>query len=702
MDDHPFSRSGPLVAALVIAAALGGCAGRAPSAPAATAPVARDVEIRRDDFGIPHIYGASDADVAYGLAWAHAEDDFHTLQETLWMTRGALAAALGRDAAPVDYLVDLLRARADVEAGYESELPADVRAVLEAYADGINDYAAAHPDEVRGSFEPIDGRDVVTGFVLTSPLFYGLDRILGRLADGPPLQREAPMGSNAFAVAPARSADGATRLIANSHQPFTGPVAWYEVRLHSEEGWDVEGALFPGSPFVLLGHNRDIAWTNTVNRPDLVDVYRLEIHPDDPYRYRLDGRWRELERGTARIRVKLWGPISWTFERETLRSAHGPVLRFDHGTYAFRYAGIGDIRQVLQYFRINKARSFDEFMDAMRLQAIPSTNFVYADRSGRIAYLYNALFPQRTAGVDWSAILPGDRSELIWKEYAPLAAVPQIVDPPSGFVFNANNHPFVATGSGDNLDRADFPAEWGIETRMTNRAWRAFTLLDADGSITRDELLAYKFDLAYDARSDLMRAVARILTVDAADDPKLRTAQQALRRWNGSMQRDSPWAALPALISGAQLRASIAMEPLPDPLEQARQGVTHLQQHFGRVDVPLGELQRLVRGRVDLPLDGGPDTLRAIHGSTDDDGRVVADKGDTYVLLVEWDAHGRLRSHAIQPFGAAVSRPRSPHYADQARLFAEKRLRPVRFDEDDLERHTRKRYRPGDDPEPSR
>ena len=155
-----------------------------------------------------------------------------------------------------------------------------------------------------------------------------------------------------------RSADGVTRLLVNSHQPYTGPVAWYEVRLHSETGWDMAGGVFPGSPVVLHGANRKLGWASTVNTPDLADIYRLEIDPGDPDRYRLDGEWRELEVREAAIRVRLLGRLSWTVRRELLRSAHGPVLRQPHGSYALRFAGMGELRHLDQYLRMNRARSF--------------------------------------------------------------------------------------------------------------------------------------------------------------------------------------------------------------------------------------------------------------------------------------------------------------------------------------------------------
>ena len=643
---------------------------------------------------MPHIYGKRDADVAFGLAYAHAEDDFATIQETLLLSRGELASLKGRQAAASDYFVGLLGARELVAARYTVDLSAAVRAVLEAYADGLNYYAATHPQQIHGRFEPASGQDIVVGFVVTSPLFFGLDRELAKLFAEPPAAANAA-GSNGFAIAPWRSTDGYTRLLANSHQPWSGPVAWYEARLHSEEGWDVEGGLFPGSPFVLLGHNRQLGWTNTVNRPDLVDIYRLDINPSNRNQYRLDGEWRNLQKSEIRIRVKLWGPFSWTVSREILHSAHGPVVRRPHGTYALRYAGMGDIRQVEQYYRLDKATSFAEFLDAMRLQAIPATNFIYADARGNIGFFYNARFPERQPGFDWRGYLPGDRSDLIWTRYVPFDRIPMVVNPRSGFVFNANSTPFQVTGAGDNPRPADYPVEWGVESYMTNRAYRAQELLEADANISRGALLADKFDLQYSERSAVHAAVRTVLAADATGDALLTEAQAVLRQWDFRTDRDNPSAALGVLLAAPLSRAQFRAEPLPDPVPIVRDAAAYLHKHFGRVDVPLGDLQRLVRGRVDLPLDGGPDVLRAIRGTRDASGRLIADDGDGFILLVEWDPNGRVRSRSVHQFGSATTVPSSPHFSDQAPLFATMQLKPVWFEENELAQHLSERYRPG-------
>lgn len=300
-----------------------------------------------------------------------------------------------------------------VEERYEKDLSPETRAICEAYADGINRYAVLHPGEALPGLYPVRGRDVVAGFVHKLPLFFRLDEVLKELFGPMRLHAvsrkggarlasrsedpEPPFGSNALAVAPRRSADGFTRLAVNSHQPWAGPVAWYEVQLHSEEGWDMTGGVFPGAPIVLHGHNRSLGWAMTVNEPDLVDVYVLETNPDDPNQYRFDGAWRDLEAKTVAIDVKLLGRLHWTFHREVLWSVYGPVVRQPHGTYALRFAGMGEVRQVEQWYRFNKGRNQAEWRAAMAINAIPMFNFVYADGEGHIEYVYNARLPMRAA-----------------------------------------------------------------------------------------------------------------------------------------------------------------------------------------------------------------------------------------------------------------------------------------------------------------
>ena len=660
-----------------------------------------DVRILRDRWGVPHVFGRTDPDVAYGLAWAHAEDDFKTIQDSLLATRGKLAAVYGRQFAPSDYLVHLLRVWERVDARYEKDLAPDTRALLEAYAAGINHYAALHPDEAIARLYPVRGRDLVAGTVHKLPLFFGLDVVLKDLLSDRAPPSATPggparvLGSNAFAVAPRRSADGRTRLLVNSHQPWEGPAAWYEAHLHSDSGWDAMGGLFPGAPLILHGFNRHLGWAHTVNFPDLVDVYRLELDPADPRRYRFDGAWREMESRPVPVEVKLLGPLHWTFHREALWSVHGPVLRTPHGTYALRIAGAGEIRQLEEWYRMNRARNLEEWRAAVNMGALPMFNTVYADAAGHVGYFYLAALPRRARGPDWEHELPGDTSALVWNETLPQERLPFVLDPPSGFVVSCNNTPFHSTEGPGNPDPAAWAGTPGIETHMTNRALRALELLGGDPSITAQEFEAYKYDVTYAEASEVVHAWRRLAAADGGSDALLKEALGVLRGWDRRAAADSPAAAL-ALLT---LEPGHRNEPLPDTaplLERLRGAAAALRKNFGTLAPPLPDMLRLHRGALDLGLDGGPDLLHAFYARPGDHGRWNVYAGDSYVMIVDWDATGAVHSRSIHQFGSGSTRPLSPHFADQAPLFARHQLKPVWLDEADIRAHLEREYRPGE------
>lgn len=670
-----------------------------------------DVRILRDSYGVPHIFGKTDAAAAFGVAYAHAEDDFQTLQKTLLATRGLLASVFGRDVVKIDYFMHLLRIWDVVEAKYETDLSAATRAVCEAYAAGLNYYAELHPKErLLAELFPISGKDIVAGFMLKLPVFFGLDDTIRKLfeADGLEMERQianylalpvdqkTALGSNAFAVSPVRAQDGKTLLAINSHQPWEGPLAWYEVHVHSEEGWDTVGGIFPGTPVVLVGHNRHLGWGHTVNKPDLIDVYRLELHPDDPNKYRFEGAWHELDVRPIDLKVKLMGPFSWTFERQVLWSVHGPVVRTSHGTYAVRYAGQDEIRQVEQWYRMNKARNLDEWLAAMNLRAIPTFNCVYADREGNILYLYNASIPERDPVYDWAGHLPGHTARTLWDRYVAFDRLPQLLNPPSGFVQSCNNAPFHTTIGDANPAKADFPQTFGLENRMTNRAFRALELFGADDAISEDEFIAYKYDMAYSDRSRVADCVRRILAAPAPEDTLARQAVEVLRGWDLSTTPDNRGAALAvmALRPFVEKKKAFDMDSVTVALARTAK---KLKTVHGRIDVPWHQVNRLIRGDLDLGLGGGPDVLHAVYGQPIPGARLKGVAGDSYILLVSWDANGQVTSQSVHQFGSATLDQSSPHYADQAPLFVQRKLKPVWMDEADILEHLERSYRPGEE-----
>ena len=660
-----------------------------------------DARIVRDEWGVPHLFGRTDPDVAYALAYAHAEDDFATLQEVAAMTRGRAAALLGSEGAKIDYAAAVFDARATTERLYPT-VPADTRALLDGYAAGLNLYAARHPAEVKlARLFPLDGRDIAVGFVVRLPFFFGIDDPLGALVGNQPLPPEraaltgtSENGSNAFAVAPRRSGDGHTRLLSNAHQPWTGGTAWYEVTVHSGTGWNFAGATFPGSPYPFLGHNRNLGWTNTVSRPDLTDIYKLVLN-EDGTRYRFDGKWLALEAHRVWLRVKV-GPFALPVPRTVYRSVHGPVIVNTAGAFALHYAGMGTIGAIDQWYRLTKARDWTEWSSQMSRDQIPAFNFIYADRTGRIAHIYNAQFPLRKPGFDYGGVLVGDTSRNLASGTAPWPQVPQHVDPPSGFLANSNNTPFWAAGAGSELDPRAYSPLLGIERDMTNRAQRAVELMSATPAIGEDELLRIKFDTGYDKTGYAGRWLDAVRRLDVSGQPRLIEAQKLLNEWDWTLDGKGPGDALACLMLRPANRWNYKrLGTMPDVRAELIKWSDHLATHFGRLDPPLGALLRVRRGSVDLPMDGGPDVLRAAAlWDLDPDGRARVRHGDSFVMLIDWDPTGHVVSRSVQPFGAATTRPQSPHYADQARIFVEHRLKPVHFESADILAHAVRMYRP--------
>lgn len=685
-----------------------------------------DVTILRDTWGVPHVFGQTDVDAAYGLAFAHAEDDFATIQDTLLGGKMLLGRTYGADSAPIDYFVHLLRIQDTIDAQYET-IPADGRAIIEAYADGINHYASLHEDEVANAdLFPLTGRDIAAANLLIVPVFFGLDGAVADLFAGPPdevnLQSRAigtnlqslldnrlsfttEFGSNTFAVSPARSANGETFLAVNTHQPWSGPATWYEAHIHSEEGLNMSGALFPSSALMIIGHNEHLGWSFTVNHPDLVDTYRLEINPDNPDQYRFDGEWLDLDVREVTLWVKIIGRLVIPVKQEALWSVYGPTVRQDHGTYALRYASMGEVDVLEQFRHMNKATTFAEWQTAMREGPLPMFNTGYADETGNIFYVYNAKLPIRNEDYDWSGILPGNTSETLWTEYLPFDELPQVLNPASGFVQNANSTPYQTTLGTENPSEADFPPAFGIESFMTNRALRALELFGADEAISAEDFYTIKYDMTYHPDSD-MAQVRDMLVANPPQGEGVDTAVSILADWDLQATPESEGATL-AILTFYHLNDVEGVDISPSrllggtiPLAAAQQAlldvVELLQVNYGRINVEWQEVNRIIRGDADYGMGGGPDVLHAIYGELGEDGRLQGFVGDSYIQLVQWDADGNLSAQAVHQYGAATSHPDSQHYADQVLLFAARELRPEWFTEAEIRANLEREYQPGE------
>ena len=660
--------------------------------------------ITRDIWGVPHIHGDRDRDAAFGLAYAHAEDDIKNIAENMVLYRAEMGLKNGRKGATSDYLIKALKIRELIEANYTSVLSSEVREVIEAYTAGLNYWYSENKNNEFKSIFPISKYDVISGFVIQNLFFSGVVSEIERLqknqfkpnTDGNETSnlyqaKNKILGSNAFALNYNKTDDGSTRRVINSHQPLDGPVAWYEAHISSNEGWNMMGGLFPGSPFVFVGFNENLGWGLTVNKPDLTDVYALEINPKNENQYLLDDKWVNFEIETIKLPVKIFGPFKWTFKRIIKRSEHGPVIENDQGSFAIRFAGMSDIKQVEQWYRLNKSVDLESWLSAMEIQSIVSFNAVYADKNQNILFLHNAAIPVRKEFIDWTLPVDGTKSSLIWDKKVPLRQLPLIINPNSGWLNSTNQDPFKVTSKNDNLKRSDYSSTLGLQTRMTNRAYRALELFDSDKRISIDDLMKIKFDNQYSKDSRAFHYIKPLFN-HPFDDLKLQEAQMLLKAWDLTTDHDNRSAALGVCSLSPEWLAEQEGKIPPDVIEVFTRCVKEISSKYNRIDPLWSEVNFLTRGSKSLSVQGGPDTLRAIYGETQKNGTLKAVAGDGLVVFVEWSKNGTLKSQSIHQYGSATQDIMSDHYDDQIEIFAEERLKETYFHTEALELHTEKKY----------
>lgn len=666
--------------------------------------LALEASIERDTYGVPHVYGATDADAAFGLAYAQAEDAWPIMEGSLPFFRGNAGRYEGQEGAQSDYLVKWLDLWGTLDRDYERVLSPEIRAYVEAFAAGFNAFARDHTDEIEHpELLPVTGKDIVAGHMLRHPLFYGFDGpVLELFGDTRPNtvskapynpKPKDPIGSNATAVAPSRTDDGSTYLIINSHQPLTGPVAWYEAHIESGEGLNIIGGLFPGAPTMGVGFTQEHGWGATVNKPDLVDVYLLEMNPDNENQYLLDGQWRDLDVSTVKLKLKLWGFLPWSVSREVLRSAHGPALRTDHGVYAIRYAGIDEMKQVEQWLAMNKAKNFEEWQAAMALNHIQSFNFVYANRHGDIHFIHNAQLPVRAPGWNWQQYLPGDRSDLIWNAYYPTDALPQVTNPPSGFIHSANQTPFNVTSAAHNPLKTDAPADGGWQTRMTNRATRGLELFEEFGQISDEEVWALKHDNDYSPNYRGMAFFKRVTGLSTTTETQAQ-AIAVLKTWDRSTDKDNRGAALGVCVLAAEWQAESGGNNNPEPADVLDDCIDQTLEIGGQLDPKWGEVNRHGRGGTLWPVAGGPDTLRAIYSRRlDGDDYLTAVAGDGLYYIIRWMPSGEQRLLGTHQYGNDMTNADSSHYLDQAEDYANEVLHEPLYTNESRQGRIERRYR---------
>ena len=452
------------------------------------------VEIVRDSFGVPHIFAKTDAEVAYGLAWAASEDDFKSLQEVILPAKNLMGRVQGKKGAAGDYAFELFRCRDITEERWNTLSPAFLK-LIDGYVQGVNDYARKHPEEIlHEKIFPVTPKEYVSSAVFALTIFNGADQALLRIFNNaewevPELNKK---GSNSSAVSASKTTTGEAFLLINAHQPNTGPQAFYEAHICSEEGLNVLGGLLAGGPCILHGVNENLGWAHTNNYCDRMDEFQLEMNPDNPLQYKFDGQWINLEVRTIRLKIK---GIPLTVKRKVYWSRYGATMKNKQGFFSIRLGANMRIGVLDQWYQMDKARNFSEFYAAISKQELSMFNIMYADRYDTIFYISNALMPVRDASpnYNWKRTLPGNTSKTLWTAFRPEKELPQYINPKSGFLFNTNHSPFLATATTDNLNPAAFSKADGWEQYHLNRSVRFLELFPQNEKISYEKFRQIKF-----------------------------------------------------------------------------------------------------------------------------------------------------------------------------------------------------------------
>lgn len=657
------------------------------------------VTIARDQYGVPHIFAKTDPEVSYGLAWAHAEDDFESLQKVALPSKGLMGRVYGKDAVGADYAFALFRCREITEEKWTTLSPEFIR-LIEGYVQGLNDYAQKHPEEVlHKDLFPISLKDYIASSVLALTVFNGGDKALSAIFSNKvdPLIDFDKMGSNAIAIHPSKTQTGEAFLAINAHQPNEGPEAFYEAHVNSEENWNALGGLLAGGPCILHGVNENLGWAHTVNLCDRMDIYQLQMNPKNADQYLYDGQWVDLEKKKIKLLIK---GVPIPISRDLLWSKYGATMKNEQGVFAIRLGANMEIRALEQWYRMNKAKNYTEFYNAIGLQGLSMFNIMYADRRDTIFYINNALMPVRNPSPEfnWKKTLPGNTSKTLWTSFQKIGELPQYVNPKSGYLFNTNHSSFLATAQEDNLRPNAFPVQSGWETNQNNRSVRVMQMMPT-GKIDYATFKKIKFNRQLPTPLQYMYGVDSLFLMKREEYPQYDSLLQVLQSWDRKGDAESKGAAVFLLIYENVSKAMRGKEPQQlTKLEcenTLRSVQDYMRKNFGTVDLKLGDIQKLVRGDKEYPAPGLPDLLAPEWGVAWKDGKRKITGGDAYVAMVRFPKTGLPIIETVNTYGAS-SKKGSPHFDDQVSLFLKQELKPMTLGKAKVLAEAKRVYHPGE------
>ena len=663
----------------------------------------QDIEIVRDSYGVPHIYGKTDADTAYGLAWVHSEDDFMTIQKAYLAGNQLLSSYLRNDGIIVDFLSQFIESEKTVNELFDT-LSIDFIKILEAYSQGINRYAELNPEKVLvKELFPVTPRKMLNYSFLQLFISNGADKLVSSIISNNTIDlsnlgiNEDIQGSNTFAFNNSKTKNGETYLAINTHQPLDGPNSWYEVHLNSEEGTNILGATFAGAPCVLTGVNKHLAWTHTVNYPDKADLFKLKMHDSKKNIYLVDNKEYKLEKHKAKLKYRVLG-INIGIYKTYYKSIFGPTLKNKSGYYSVRTPSLYNIKALEQWWRMNKATSFNEFYGILNMKSIPGYNIGYADKKDTIFYISNGIIPIRNEKNDWTKIVDGSKSENLWEEYYDIKDLPQVINPKSGFIYNANHSPFKSTGWSENPKQEDYSKTMNYETYDNNRSTRIIDLINSNESINYEKFKEIKYDnkLPRPLNYNFLD-INSIWEINADKYPEISDVILNIQKWDMATNSNSVGAANYAVLYYLLINKfkNIKYKKVFDEIEMVeliRSTKKYLLKYFDSTNTELGDFQKLVRGDKEIGIFGLPDVITAMKGSKYKDGKIKITHGESYISLVKFKDE-KVEIETIMSYGSSDN-PNSKHYNDQMDLYSKFKTKKMTLDKVEVYKKGVKVYNP--------
>jgi len=686
---------------------------------------AANVTIKRDSWGIPHIYGKTDADTVFGTLYAQAEDDFNRIEVNYLNAMGRLAEAEGEGELYRDLRMKLFIDPIDMQAKYEQS-PAWLKKLMDAFADGLNYFLYTHPEvnpRVITHFEPwmaltfsegSIGGDIERVNLRGLQDFYGNgDSIAQRIA----VSDNEPRGSNGFAISPSNTLNGNALLMINPHTSF-----FFRSELHmvSEEGLNAYGAVTWGQFFVYQGFNEKAGWMHTSSRADAIDFYLETISErDDGVYYAYDGGERKLRETVLTLPYRSGeGLAQRTFT--VYHSHHGPIVRGEGDHWVSIKLMQEPVDALTQSYLRTKVSGHNEFSENMRLHTNSSNNTVYADAQGNIAYYHGNFIPRRDLRFDWNSPLDGSNAATEWQGLHTLEESITLLNPENGWIQNTNNWPF--TAAGEFSPRAEDYPRYMTNYVENPRGIHAVRVLKDKTDFTLDSLIEAAYDSALVAFDPLLPALIA-LKEEPGLAPETREAIAHLSGWDTRFTLDSTQTTLAifwgeALMREAQPLAAASNSDIYDYLASQitddqriaalENAMTTLSDGFGNWQVPWGEINRYQRndGAIVQQFDDSKPSLPvafasarwgslASFGSRSYPGtnRLYGTSGNSFVAAVEFGEKVRAKAVTV---GGLSNDPASPHFDDQAALYTEGRFRDVLFYPEQIEANLEREYHPGE------